>query len=111
MNPSKVERHRVKQLTDLPNIGRAGAEDLRLIGVDEPSQLVGLCPFEMYEKLCEKTGTRHDPCVIDVFISITRFMNGESPRPWWEFTEIRKLALNAGKDKNSVRSDRVYSKL
>lgn len=93
MNPSKVERSRVRHLTDLPNIGRAGADDLRLIGIEAPEQLAGRCPFAMYEALCEKTGRRHDPCVIDVFISVTRFMNGEAPRPWWEFTEERKRSL------------------
>lgn len=93
MNPSKVERSRVRHLTDLPNIGRAGADDLRLIGIEAPEQLAGRSPFAMYEALCEKTGRRHDPCVIDVFISVTRFMNGESPRPWWEFTEERKRSL------------------
>jgi hypothetical protein len=90
MNPNKVDRNRVVALTDLPNIGKAGAEDLALLGIREPSQLVGKCPFEMYEMLCEKTATHHDPCVIDVFISITRFMNGEEPRAWWNFTAERK---------------------
>lgn len=93
MNPKKVHRDRVILLTDLPNIGTAGAADLRLLGIYEPSQLAGRCPFEMYKTLCEKTATRHDPCVIDVFMSITRFMNGEEPRPWWKFTEERKQML------------------
>ncbi|MGB8337549.1 MAG: helix-hairpin-helix domain-containing protein [Burkholderiales bacterium] len=90
MSPSKAHRALVVKLTDLPNIGKAGADDLRLLGIHEPSQLIGKCPFEMYDKLCEKTATRHDPCVIDVFISITRFMNGEEAQPWWKFTEDRK---------------------
>lgn len=94
MNPSKVERNQVRTLTDLPNIGRAGAEDLRLLGIDEPHQLIGKCPFEMYQLLCEKTGASHDPCVIDVFISITRFMAGDEPRSWWAYTEERKQTLN-----------------
>jgi hypothetical protein len=93
MNPHKVDRARVKQLTDLPNVGRAVAGDLRLIGIDLPTQLCGECPFEMYERLCRETGYRHDPCIIDVFISITLFMKGEPPRPWWEFTETRKRIL------------------
>jgi hypothetical protein len=93
MNPNKVERSRLKQLTDLPNIGKAGAKDLLMIGIQEPSQLIGLCPIRMYEILCEKTGVRHDPCVIDVFMSVTRFMDGEAPRPWWEFTDMRKQLL------------------
>jgi hypothetical protein len=93
MNPSKVDRSRVVVLTDLPNVGEAGAQDLRLLGIHQPSQLVGKCPFEMYEVLCAKTSTRHDPCIIDVFMSVTRFMAGEEPRPWWMFTEERKQLL------------------
>jgi hypothetical protein len=90
MNPSKVNRAFVVKLTDLPNIGNAGAEDLRRLGIREPSQLIGKCPFEMYEMLCVKTATRHDPCVIDVFMSITHFMNGGEPQAWWKFTGERK---------------------
>ena len=94
MNPSKVDRSHVVALTDLPNIGEAGARDLRLLGIHQPSQLVGKCAFEMYEALCAKTSIRHDPCVIDVFMSITRFIGGEEPRPWWAYTEERKQLLN-----------------
>lgn len=97
MNPSKVTRDRVKQLTDLPNIGPASAADLRLLGIHEPAQLAGKNPFALYEQLCEKTGVRHDPCVIDVFMSATRFMDGDDPRPWWEYTEIRKNILSLKK--------------
>jgi hypothetical protein len=94
MSPNKVNRNRVVALTDLPNIGKAGADDLRLLGIREPSQLIGKCPFEMYEKLCQITATRHDPCVIDVFMSVTRFMSGEEAQPWWKFTEERKQTYN-----------------
>jgi hypothetical protein len=90
MNPSKVDRSRVALLTDLPNIGKASAKDLRQLGIQAPKQLIGQCPFEMYERLCQITATRHDPCVIDVFMSVTRFMSGEEPRPWWAYTEERK---------------------
>jgi hypothetical protein len=96
MNPDRVERSRVRRLTDLPNIGLSLADDLRLIGIDEPGQLVGRCSFEMYETLCEKTGVRHDPCVLDVFMSITSFMDGGAAKPWWHFTAGRKLALADG---------------
>lgn len=93
MSPGKVDRSRVVALTDLPNIGEAMAKDLRLLGIHKPGQLVGRNPFEMYERLCEITGTRHDPCVIDVFISITRFMDGDDLRPWWAYTDERKQLL------------------
>jgi hypothetical protein len=94
MNPVKVKRDCVKQLTDLPNIGKAMAEDLRTIGIIKPEQLTGRSPYEMYQELCSKTGNRHDPCVIDVFVSITRFIEGDNPRPWWEYTAERKRTLN-----------------
>jgi hypothetical protein len=96
MNPSKVDktRTRIVSLTDLPNIGKASAKDLCLLGIHKPSQLVGKCPFEMFEELCQKTGVRHDPCVIDVFMSVTRFMTGEEPLPWWMYTEERKQYIN-----------------
>ena len=95
MNPAKVERNRVKQLTDLPNIGKAGEKDLILLGITAPEQLIGRDAYEMYDELCKKTGVRHDPCVIDVFLSITRFMGGETPRPWWDYTDERKQQLIA----------------
>ena len=94
MNPAKVKRDDVKALTDLPNIGKAMAGSLRAIGVSNPTQLAGRSPYEMYEQLCAKTGSRQDPCVMDVFISITRFMEGDDPKPWWTYTAERKRHFN-----------------
>ena len=93
MNPAKVVREAVVLLTDLPNVGKSLAADLQLIGVQTPAQLRGRDPYVMYDALCEKTGERHDPCVIDVFISVTRFMNGEPAAAWWQFTGERKRTL------------------
>ena len=98
MNPTKVSRDKLTALTDLPNIGKAGAEDLRLLGINEPSDLIGKCPYTMYELLCVKTAKHHDPCVIDVFISITRFMDGDEPKTWWTYTEERKRNLKQSKE-------------
>jgi hypothetical protein len=95
MNPIRVNRTRLKDFTDLPNIGKAMAGDFRLLGYRSPEQIAGEDPFEMYARLCEMTGQRQDPCVLDVFMSVTRFLNGERPKPWWEFTEERKKILAA----------------
>ncbi|MCA6216228.1 helix-hairpin-helix domain-containing protein [Ideonella sp. B7] len=92
MSPNKVDRTKVRKLTDLPNVGKAMAEDLRLLGFSSPEQIAGACPFEMYHRLGVITAMRHDPCVMDVFMSITTFLNGGPSRPWWEFTEARKAA-------------------
>jgi len=90
MNPSKVRRDRLNELTDLPNVGPRIASTLFRIGIDRPSDLIGRDGFEMYQTLCQTTGKRYDPCVLDVFISIARFMAGNKARPWWEYTTERK---------------------
>lgn len=90
MNPQKVRRDKVYKLEDLPNIGKAMAADLHLIGIHSPEQLIGQDGFELYNRLCRMTGAHHDPCVIDVFLSIVDFMNGGEPQPWWNYTDKRK---------------------
>ncbi len=93
MNPSKVRRDRLVQLTDLPNIGPAMAADLISLGIRQPDDLRQRDPYTLYEQLCAQTGQRHDPCVIDVFLSVVRFMAGEPARAWWEYTAERKQTL------------------
>ncbi|MET0549937.1 MAG: helix-hairpin-helix domain-containing protein [Xanthomonas sp.] len=93
MHPSKVDRHHLLRLTDLPNVGPACEKDLRLIGIRVPAHLQGRDPYDMYAQLCLRTGEVQDHCVIDVFLSIVRFMQGETPRPWWEVSKERKAAL------------------
>ncbi|MBE5316912.1 MAG: helix-hairpin-helix domain-containing protein [Xanthomonadales bacterium] len=90
MNPAKVIRSRVAKFTDLPNIGPASAGDFELLGFTQPSQLVGADPWHLYQALCIASGTRQDPCVLDVLMSVTDFLGGAAPRPWWDYTEERK---------------------
>ena len=47
----------------------------------------------MYRALCEATGARQDPCVLDVFIAVVRFMEGGPPTPWWHYTAERKAQM------------------
>lgn len=93
MHPDKVQRDRLRQLTDLPNVGTAVARDLHRLGITHPAQLSGADPYELYHRLCSITGVVHDPCMIDVLISIVRFVNGEPPQVWWAFTDERKHTL------------------
>ena len=81
------------RLEDIPNVGKAIAADLRMIGINNPDDLAGRDPFSMYDDLCQITNTRQDPCVIDVFMAAVSFMNGEPVRHWWEFTAERKRHL------------------
>jgi hypothetical protein len=92
---ARTARAAMTRLEDLPNIGKAIAADLRGIGIRTPAQLVGKDPYALYAKLNRVTGTRHDPCVLDTFIAVVRFVDGGPARPWWRFTAQRKRTLAA----------------
>ena len=93
MNPKKVKRSHLTKLTDLPNIGKAVEADLIRLGIRMPHDLLGRDAYQMYDDLCRITGQKHDPCVIDVFLSIVDFINGSEPQDWWKFTAQRKAYL------------------
>ncbi len=85
----------LEQLSDIPNVGKATVGDFHVLGIRRPAQLAGKDPYALYERLCRKTGHRHDPCVIDVFISAVRYVEGAPARPWWHYTAERKATLAA----------------
>jgi hypothetical protein len=85
----------IKSLQDIPNVGKAIEKDFNIIGINSPEQLIGKDPYTMYHELCNVTNQKHDPCVIDVFISAVKYMEGGPPKQWWEFTEERKNRMDA----------------
>ena len=88
-----MSRNEIKKLQDIPNVGKAIEKDFILLGIKEPIELINKNPYQMYNDLCIITHKRHDPCVIDVFLSAVRYMEGGSPKKWWEFTKERKIKL------------------
>jgi hypothetical protein len=90
MHPAKVDRAKLRTFTDLPNIGPAMAGDFVALGYETPAQLKGVDPYVLYRRLCAHSGVRQDPCVLDTFISVSRFLEGEEPQPWWAYTAERK---------------------
>lgn len=82
-------------LESIPNIGASLAADLRLIGINRPDELIGRDPHSLYQALCDQTGARQDPCVLDTFISAVRFMEGAPARPWWHYTPERKKRFSS----------------
>ena len=93
----KIAHAQVTALEDLPNVGPAVAADFRRIGIRTPRSLAGRDPYKLYEALNRATGARHDPCVLDTFIAVVRFMDGAPAQPWWKYTAERKRALAAKK--------------
>ncbi len=87
---STADRTHIKKLEDLPNVGKATAADLRLLGIENAEQLRGQDPLVLYQRLGELTGQRQDPCVLDVMMSVVRYMDGGPELPWWSYTKERK---------------------
>ena len=90
---ARPSRASMTQLEQIVNVGPSIAGDLRSVGIRQPKDLIGKDPYQLYDALCSATGTRQDPCVLDVFISAVRFMEGAPARPWWRYTAERKRAL------------------
>lgn len=80
-------------LEQIPNIGKAVAQDLRKIGITRPDQLIGKDGLQLYHKLNQDTGFRHDPCMADTLMAAVDFMNGGKAKSWWMFTAKRKTLL------------------
>jgi hypothetical protein len=86
-------RENISHLQEIPNIGKAIEKELKVIGIDLPGQLIGKDPYKMYNELTNMTQQKQDPCLLDVFISAVRYMEGGPAKKWWEFTEERKNKL------------------
>ena len=85
-----MTRESLKRLVDIPNVGKTMERDFILLGIEHPVDLIGRDPYRLYEELCSVTQMKHAPCVLDIFISAVRYMEGGPPKKWWEFTDERK---------------------
>jgi hypothetical protein len=92
-SPKALSAGECLKLEQLPNIGPALAADLRLIGIERPADLRDKDAWVLYRALCDKTGQRHDPCVLDTFMAATDFMRGVPAAPWWKYTAERKATF------------------
>jgi hypothetical protein len=94
-SPKAACADQCRELEQLPNIGPSLARDLRQIGIGHPDELRGQDAYALYRRLCERSGRRQDPCVLDTFMAATDFMSGAPPAPWWHYTPIRKSRFGA----------------
>jgi hypothetical protein len=83
----------VTQLIELTNVGRAIAGHFNRIGITNIEQLTGQDPIELYEKMSAAAGERLDPCLLDTVMSAVDQAEGLPGRPWWSYTQHRKVLL------------------
>lgn len=83
-----------RRLRDLAGIGKSIDANLRDLGVNTVSELARRDGDELYRQLCEKTGARQDPCVLDTFrCAVAQARNAGLPqeqRNWWWWSRQRK---------------------
>ena len=78
------------ELTSLMNVGPRIADDLQRLGIRSVEDLRRCQADDLYDRLCELTGMRQDPCVLDTFRSAVDQAKGKPARPWWEYSRERK---------------------
>jgi nucleotidyltransferase/DNA polymerase involved in DNA repair len=83
-----------RQLKDLSGVGPAMLRDFEVLGIRTVADLADREPNELYETLCQLTGSRHDICVLDAFeCTIAQARNPDLPpheRQWWWWSRRRK---------------------
>jgi hypothetical protein len=84
-------------LRTLPHVGPAVARMLTRLGVEQPHDLADRDPEQLFRRLCEIDGRRHDPCLLDTFTAIVDHANGAPARAWWFYSRQRKARDTNGR--------------
>ena len=83
-----------RKLRSLAGVGPAIEADFHLLGIQSVAELAAANGDSLYEKLCVKTKTRQDPCVLDTFrCAVAQARNPRLPveqRNWWWWSRRRK---------------------
>ncbi len=84
------------RLRDLAGIGKSLEADLQSLGIHGIDELARCDGDKLYRMLCEKTGTRQDPCVLDTFrCAVAQARDPRLPleqKNWWWWSRQRKAA-------------------
>ena len=54
--------------------------------------------MQLFRELEHRSGSRQDPCVLDVLIGLTRQAGGDPLQPWWNYTAERKALYGNADD-------------
>lgn len=76
-----------RDLTTIPNVGKAIKEDLQQIGITCVEDLREKNPEVLYQLVCEKKGFKEDRCLLYVFRMAVYYAENETYNPeklkWW----------------------------
>jgi len=82
----------LNKLQSIPGIGVKMAEDLLLLGIKSPQDLIGEDPELLYQRLCAIKGYKVDRCVLYVFRCAVYYANEKEHDPeklkWWKWKDV-----------------------
>lgn len=105
-----------RQLSSLVSVGPAMLRDFQMLGVKSVAQLAREDPGDLYLRLCDLTGKRQDPCVLDTFTAAVAQARDPGLPPaqcqWWFWSRERKRAEAAKADaqKQCTQADHTGSR-
>lgn len=77
----------LKNLQEIPGVGKSIANDLFLLGYRSVSDLKNENPESIYDHLCEKTNSKQDKCLLYVFRCAVYYASNSKHEPeklkWW----------------------------
>ena len=81
----------LKQLQEIPGVGKSIARDLWELGIRRVADLKGRDPEKLYEKRCAQVGMRIDPCLLYVFRGAVYYASHTRHDPellkWWNWKD------------------------
>lgn len=76
-------------LQTIPGIGKSIEKDLNILGIYRVKELKNKNPEKLYKELCNKSGTKQDPCILYVFRCAVYFSKTKNKDPellkWWNW--------------------------
>lgn len=94
MTMSNSKLSALKELQQIPGVGKSIAEDLYQLGIRKVADLKGRDPEQLYRKRCAQQGVQIDRCLLYVFRCAVYFASEKNQDPellkWWSWKDIRK---------------------
>jgi hypothetical protein len=86
-----TKENRLRHLQQIPGVGKTIAEDLWMLGIRSVRDLKGKDPEILYERLCERQGTRIDRCMLYVLRCAVYYASFDRHNPvllkWWNWKD------------------------
>jgi hypothetical protein len=79
------------ELQAIPGVGPSIAADLRSLGIERIADVAKADPQALYERLCRRTGVKHDRCVLYTFRCAVYYASRPVHDPgklkWWNWKD------------------------